>query len=97
MKLCVKDPRLPIPGAVLQRDYNGRKILVEVLEDGFSFEGRKYGSISSIAQEVTGKSWKSGYVFFGLGKKQPKNEASAISPTDASLNNLEEGKEEFSE
>lgn len=59
------DPRIPAPGAVLTRDYKGRKLLVAVLEKGFEFEGRVYRSLSAIAQEVTGSHWN-GVHFFGL-------------------------------
>jgi len=34
-----QDDRLPMPGAVLTRQYKGRTIEVRVLPDGFEFEG----------------------------------------------------------
>lgn len=52
-----RDPRLPLPGAVLSRTFKGRQILVTVLDSGFSFEGREYKSLSAIAGEITGTRW----------------------------------------
>ena len=43
------DPRLPMPGTVLTRDYKGRLLRVTVLDDGFEFEGTHHGSLSAIA------------------------------------------------
>jgi len=53
------------PGTRLIREWNGRTIAVEVSEDGFSWDGRTYRSLSEIAREVTGAHW-SGPRFFGL-------------------------------
>ncbi len=61
------DPRLPLPGTLLVREFKGRDILVKVLDDGFEFDGRCYKSLSAIAQEVTGTKWN-GFLFFGLSK-----------------------------
>jgi hypothetical protein len=56
--------RLPMPGTVLTREYKGRLIQVEVLEDGyFEYEGSKYRSLSAVAKAVTGSHWN-GYLFF---------------------------------
>lgn len=59
------DSRLPLPGVLLSREWKGRNILVEVLEDGFRYEHRYYRSLSAVAREVTGSSWN-GLVFFGV-------------------------------
>ncbi|WP_298031865.1 DUF2924 domain-containing protein [uncultured Desulfovibrio sp.] len=64
-----RDPRLPKPGTLLTRSFKGRQIVVTVLEDGFSFEGRQYKSLSAIAGEVTGTRWN-GFQFFGLHAKE---------------------------
>jgi hypothetical protein len=53
------------PGSRLIREWNGRTIAVEVIERGFSWDGRTYRSLSEIAREVTGAHW-SGPRFFGL-------------------------------
>jgi hypothetical protein len=59
------DSRIPAPGAVIVREYKGRRLLVAVLENGFEFEGRVFRSLSAIAKEVTGAHWN-GVHFFGL-------------------------------
>ncbi|QDU94522.1 DUF2924 domain-containing protein [Lignipirellula cremea] len=59
------DSRLPMPGAVLTREYKNRTIQVTVLADGFEFEGETYRSLSAVAKAVTGSHW-SGHLFFGL-------------------------------
>jgi hypothetical protein len=63
------DSRIPAPGAVIVREYQGRKLLVGVLENGFEFEGRIYRSLSAIAKEVTGAHWN-GVHFFGLNGRE---------------------------
>jgi hypothetical protein len=60
-----RDNRLPLPGTLLAREYQGRDIVVKVLNEGFEFEDRRYRSLSAIACEVTGSRWN-GFVFFGL-------------------------------
>lgn len=63
------DARLPVPGAVLTRVYNGRKIIVTVLDDGFEWDGQKYRSLSAVAKAVTGAHWN-GFLFFGIDRKE---------------------------
>lgn len=62
-----QDNRLPMPGAVITREYKGRTIEVYVLPKGFEYEGEIYRSLSAVAQAVTGTHWN-GYHFFGLRK-----------------------------
>jgi hypothetical protein len=57
-------PRLR-PGTRLMREWQGRTHEVVVLEDGFSWQGTNYRSLSAIAREITGTAW-SGPLFFGL-------------------------------
>ena len=66
-----RDRRLPLPGTLLVRTFQGRDLVVQVLDDGFAFEGRRYRSLSAIARQVTGSQWN-GFAFFGLtrGKKR---------------------------
>lgn len=59
------DPRLPLPGTLLSREFKGCDIVVKVLDNGFEFDGRRYKSLSAIAQEVTGSKWN-GFLFFGI-------------------------------
>lgn len=56
------------PGAKLIREWRAQTYHVTVLDDGFEFEGKRYGSLSMIAREITGVRW-SGPRFFGLGKE----------------------------
>ena len=62
-----RDPRLPPVGTVLKRVYREQAIEVTVLATAFEHQGKQYGSLSLIAQRVTGTRWN-GYHFFGLKK-----------------------------
>ena len=62
------DARLPMAGTILTRSYKGRTLQVQVLADGFQFEGEKFNSLTAIARLVTGSHWN-GFVFFDLQKK----------------------------
>ena len=59
------DPRLPMPGSVIVKEYRGRTLKVHVLDSGFEFDGWRFTSLSAIAAEVTGTKWN-GWAFFGL-------------------------------
>jgi hypothetical protein len=61
------DPRLPMPGSVIVKEYRGRTLLVHVLDTHFEYDGRRFHSLSAIAREITGTKWN-GFVFFGLSK-----------------------------
>ena len=56
-------------GARLVREWHGRTHSVEVLREGFLFEGKVYRSLSEIARHITGSHW-SGPRFFGLTGKR---------------------------
>ncbi len=62
------DDRLPPPGTVLTRKYKGELVQVQVLPQGFEYEGKVYRSLSAVAKAITG-SHCNGYFFFGLGGK----------------------------
>jgi hypothetical protein len=64
-----RDPRLPPVGTELRRVFDGVEHVVTVLEDGFTFRGKPYKSLSIIAREITGTRWN-GYGFFGLLRKE---------------------------
>ena len=53
------------PGGRLLREWNGATHTVDVIEDGFLFQGERYRSLSAIARAITGARW-SGPRFFGL-------------------------------
>ena len=65
------DQRLPMPGAIICREYKGKTIRVMVLDKGFEFNGNVYRSLSAIAKMVTGSKWN-GFHFFGLHGKKVK-------------------------
>ena len=56
------------PGTVLQREWRGQQIRVEVLADGFSWNGERYQSLSAVARAITGSKWN-GRLFFGLTER----------------------------
>jgi hypothetical protein len=56
------------PGIELVRVWKGVAHRVQVLADGFLWNGRKHASLSVIAREITGTAW-SGPSFFKLKRK----------------------------
>jgi hypothetical protein len=52
-------------GARLLREWNGTTHVVDVLPEGFLWNGRRHRSLSAIARAITGARW-SGPRFFGL-------------------------------
>jgi hypothetical protein len=68
------------PGTRLLREWRGRNYEVLVLDDGFSWQGTPYRSLSAIARQITGTAW-SGPLFFGLRS----NRSAARSPSPASV------------
>ncbi|OSM04177.1 putative bacteriophage-like protein [Magnetofaba australis IT-1] len=56
---------MPAVGARLIREWRGVTHQVVVMEEGFSWQGRTFKSLSPIAREITGTRW-SGPRFFGL-------------------------------
>jgi ribose 1,5-bisphosphokinase PhnN len=65
-----RDQRLPPADTVLTREHEGKTYRVTVLENGFRYGTKTYGSLSTIAKEITGTVWN-GYVFF----RRPLKEA----------------------
>ncbi|CUH47594.1 hypothetical protein RUA4292_01765 [Ruegeria atlantica] len=59
------------PGGRLLREWNGVTHVVDVTEDGFTWNSRSCRSLSAIAREITGAHW-SGPRFFGLTGKGAK-------------------------
>jgi hypothetical protein len=62
--LPLPKPSLP-PGTTIQRDWQGRRYEVEVLQGAFRFAGSEYRSLSEVARVITGPRWN-GLRFFGL-------------------------------
>jgi hypothetical protein len=53
------------PGTRLIREWNGRSHSVEVVDEGYVWNGGVYKSLSAVAHAITGARW-SGPRFFGL-------------------------------
>jgi hypothetical protein len=51
------------------RQWHGCIYEVLVLDDGFSWQGTRYRSLSAVARTITGTAW-SGPLFFGLKPSQ---------------------------
>jgi hypothetical protein len=62
------DARLPMPGSLIVKKYKSNTIVVQVLDGGFEYDGRRFTSLSAIASEITGARWN-GFAFFGLEKE----------------------------
>ena len=61
----ISDPRNPVIGTRLVREWNAVEHVITVLQGGFDWQGRRYKSLSAIARDITGTQWN-GYRFFGL-------------------------------
>jgi hypothetical protein len=57
--------RMAQAGTILIREWQGAAHRVTMLDDGVSFNGKRYRSLSEVAREITGSRW-SGPRFFGL-------------------------------
>ena len=76
------DPRRPAAGTKLTRVYALKTYEVEVLADGFLFDGRTYTSLSKVASEITNSS-RNGYEFFKLGDGPARIFADGTTPRPA--------------
>src|SRR5438552_7754351 len=65
------------PGTRLIREWQGRTYEVVVLDDGLSWQGTHFRSLSAITRKITGTAW-SGPLFFGL--KQTRSACRRSSP-----------------
>ena len=70
------------PGTRLMREWHGRTYDVLVLDDGFSWQGTSYRSLSAIARKITGTAW-SGPLFFGLKQNRSATRRSSQLPGPA--------------
>jgi hypothetical protein len=67
------DDRLPLPGTILTRPYKGQSVQVQVLQNGFAYQGQVYPSLSAVAKAVTG-SHCNGFLFFRNTLNNPKEQ-----------------------
>src|ERR1700722_19296900 len=63
-------------GTILIREWQGNPHRVTMLDDGVSFNGKRYRSLSEVAREITGSRW-SGPRFFGLRSQNTENSHAA--------------------
>ena len=73
-KSMVADPRNPVVGTRLVREWDGAEHTVTVLRDGYEWQGRKYRSLSAVAKAITGTNWN-GFRFFGMREKKREDRA----------------------
>jgi Protein of unknown function (DUF2924) len=74
-----RDGIAPRPRALLVREWRGKLERVMVLEEGFAWNGKNFGSLSKIAKAMTGTNWN-GHRFFGL--RQTKEASSGAKTRD---------------
>ena len=63
-----RDPDKPVPGTKFIREWQGAKVEVTALEEGFEYAGKNYRSLTAVATEITGTKWN-GPDFFGLRRR----------------------------
>jgi hypothetical protein len=68
-KAQIADPRNPVVGTKLIREWDGVAHTVTVLKEGFEWGGQRYKSLSAVARAITGTRWN-GYRFFGLRERK---------------------------
>ena len=67
-------PRRLRPGTHLVRSWKGVTHVVDVLGEGFAWNGQRYRSLSAIAKVISGTNWN-GNTFFGLGRRKGGSDA----------------------
>ena len=70
----IHDPRNPVVGTRLVREWDGAEHTVTVLRDGYEWQCRKFRSLSAVARAITGTNWN-GFRFFGMREKKRDNRA----------------------
>ena len=68
-KAQIADPRNPVVGTKLIREWDGIAHTVTVLKEGFEWGGQRYKSLSAVARAITGTRWN-GYRFFGMRERK---------------------------
>jgi Protein of unknown function (DUF2924) len=66
------------PGALLVRQWKGKLEKVIVLDKGFAWNGRTFGSLSQVAKAITGTKWN-GHRFFGLRSRNDQRTLARLS------------------
>lgn len=65
-------------GTKLVREFKGKRYSVTVIQNSYEYNGKKYKSLSAIANEITGTRWN-GKKFFGLLKPECSTHTAALS------------------
>ena len=68
-RLIARPAGAATPGTVLVREWHGTSHRVTVLDQGCTWRGTRYRSLSEVARAITGVRW-SGPRFFGLGQAE---------------------------
>jgi hypothetical protein len=68
--------RMAQSGTILIREWRGTAHRVTMLDNGVTFNGKRYRSLSEVAREITGSRW-SGPRFFGLRSQITENNHAA--------------------
>jgi hypothetical protein len=55
-------------GTTIEKTWRSQKLLVEVMSEGFEWNGERFPSLSALATKITGTKWN-GRLFFGLPKE----------------------------
>jgi hypothetical protein len=66
---------MPITGTRLIREWNGQPHEVIAVQGGFAYRGRRYRSLTAVAELITGTHWN-GPAFFGVRASAGKERAS---------------------
>jgi hypothetical protein len=74
-------------GTRLVREWRGKTYEVLVLDDGVSWRGTEYRSLSAVARKITGTAW-SGPLFFGLKQNRPATRWSSRLPYPGGEENI---------
>jgi hypothetical protein len=72
-------------GALLVREWRGKLERVMVLDKGFAWNGKTFGSLSQVAKAITGASWN-GHRFFGLRSVRDQNSGGIAGHPNADQN-----------
>lgn len=62
---------LPGTGAVIVKQWKGKKLEIKIIDGGFEYRGKFYKSLSNLAKDISGYA-VSGPIFFGLRKPKEK-------------------------
>jgi hypothetical protein len=77
----LRDPRLPLPGTLLARDFKGRDIVVKVLDNGFLFFGLADGGTAQSGNRNTKRRNEQNQYPMGSGTCPEKRGSSDIHQT----------------